>query len=181
MQHFMCFVLAYGQWPGELAEDISVPVVLAVRESLDYCRAASVTAEDGFCIFVIDLFVNIRQVQEQVLRQHTVEYGDFRYIEVLYMGFHRFHSLSFHLEPDAEALFASQRMRLDDVNPVGIQEMQDIPQLSENDGTVVGPALALPLHIPLVLLYLKVSQLVFCLLVIREPGSKAGCYNDAQC
>ena len=87
------------------------------------------------------------------------------------MRFHRFHPFALDLVIDGQQAFVAERMRLYDIDPIGIQLVQDAPQLTVHDRRIVGPTDAFRLFVLFELLDFQVGQLVFAVLVIGEPRS----------
>ena len=174
-------LLRYGQRAGELAEDAAYPVVAVVVEPFDDGRPTSVTRKDGLRIFVVHLLVDVRDVEEEILHQIAAELRHLRNRKALHVRFHRFHPFALDLVIDGQQTLVAERMRLYDIDPIGIQLVQDAPQLTVHDRRIVGPTDAFRLFVLFELLDFQVGQLVFAVLVIGEPRSDNSSEGTDDC
>ena len=72
-------------------------------------------------------------------------------------------------------------MRLYDIDPIGIQLVQNAPQLTVYDRRIVGPTDTFRLFVLFELLDFQVGQLVFAVLVIGEPRSDNSSEGTDDC
>lgn len=159
---------------AELAQDGARPAVGLVLEALGIEARDAIALHHPPRLIILELGGDIGIHEEIALGELGAKDGDGSHVKALDGGADAADPVPLDLKDDSEIEAMAQRMRLEDIDAIGAEAMQDAPKLPVYLRGILAPFLALFLLSLFPALYLSIRFLVLGILIVGKPSGEDG-------